>query len=105
MNCSKVLLKYFGECSWRCGDTYESLKWIDTTIDKPTKEYLEGLWVEVLKGKIRKERNQLLKDCDFKVLVDYPNTNKEAWELYRHNLRTLPETWSESNPAFPSPPE
>ena len=104
MNCSKVLLKFFGECSWRCGDTYESLKWIDTTIDKPTKEYLEGLWVEVLKGKIRKERNQLLKDCDFKVLVDYPNTNKEAWVLYRQQLRDLPAIWVEGTP-FPSPPE
>ena len=104
MNCSKVLLKFFGECSWRCGDTYESLKWIDTTIDKPTKEYLEGLWVEVLKGKIRKERNQLLKDCDFKVLVDYPNTNKEAWVLYRQQLRDFPAVWTEGTP-FPSPPE
>jgi len=104
MNCSKVLLKFFGECSWRCGDTYESLKWIDTTIDKPTKEYLEGLWVEVLKGKIRKERNQLLKDCDFKVLVDYPNTNKEAWVLYRQTLRDFPAIWVEEM-EFPSPPE
>jgi len=104
MNCSKVLLKFFGECSWRCGDTYESLKWIDTTIDKPTKEHLEGLWVEVLKGKIRKERNQLLKDCDFRVLNDYPNTNKEAWVLYRQQLRDLPAIWVEGTP-FPSPPE
>ena len=104
MNCSKVLLKFFGECSWRCGDTYESLKWIDTTIDKPTKEHLEGLWVEVLKGKIRKERNQLLKDCDFKVLVDYPNTNKEAWVLYRQTLRDFPAIWVEEM-EFPSPPE
>ena len=104
MNCSKVLLKFFGECSWRCGDTYESLKWIDTTIDKPTKEYLEGLWVEVLKGKIRKERNQLLKDCDFRVLSDYPNTNKEAWITYRQELRDFPAPWSEGM-DFPSLPE
>ena len=103
MNCSKVLLKFFGECSWRCGDTYESLKWIDTTIDKPTKEHLEGLWVEVLKGKIRKERNQLLKDCDFKVLVDYPNTNKEAWVAYRQKLRDFPAIWVEEM-EFPTKP-
>ena len=54
---------------------------------------------------MRQERNQLLKDCDSRVLSDYPNTNKEAWITYRHNLRTLPETWSESNPAFPIKPE
>jgi len=53
---------------------------------------------------MRQERNQLLKDCDFRVLSDYPNTNKEAWISYRQELRTLPETWVEGTP-FPSPPE
>jgi len=105
MNYSKILLNYYGNYGWRCGDTYESLKWIDTNIDKPTKEHLESLWNDVLIDKMRKERNQLLKDSDFRMLSDYPNTNREAWELYREQLRALPETWSESNPAFPSPPE
>ena len=53
---------------------------------------------------MRQERNQLLKDSDFRLLPDYPNTNKEAWELYRQDLRTFPETWSEGTP-FPSLPE
>jgi len=53
---------------------------------------------------MRQVKNQLLKDCDFRVLSDYPNANKEAWITYRQQLRTLPETWSEINPAFPSPP-
>jgi len=26
---------------------------------------------------MRQERNQLLKDCDFRVLSDYPDTNKK----------------------------
>jgi len=56
------------------------------------------------KKHMRKERNQLLKDCDFKVLVDYPNTNKEAWVLYRKQLRDFPAVWTEGTP-FPSPPE
>ena len=54
---------------------------------------------------MRQERNQRLKDSDFRVLSDYPHTNKEAWITYRQQLRDFPETWSESNPAFPSPPE
>jgi len=45
-----------------------------------------------------------LKYCDFIVLPDFPDTNKDAWVTYRERLRDLPETWSESNPAFPSPP-
>jgi hypothetical protein len=104
MNYSKVLLKFFGECSWSCGKTYESLKWNDTETPKPTKEDLEGLWNDVLKDEMRKERNKLLKESDFRVLPDSPNTNKEAWVLYRQQLRDLPETWSEGTP-FPIPHE
>ena len=52
---------------------------------------------------MREERNQLLKDCDFKVLVDYPNTNKEAWVAYRQKLRDFPATWVEGM-EFPSKP-
>jgi len=59
----------------------------------------------IKKDNMRQERNQRLKYCDFRVLSDYPNTNKEAWITFRHNIRTLPETWSESNPAFPIKPE
>jgi len=53
---------------------------------------------------MKQKRNQLLKDSDFRVLPDYPHTNKEAWVLYREPLRALPETWVEGTP-FPSMPE
>jgi len=53
---------------------------------------------------MRQERNQLLKDCDFRVLNDYPNTNKEAWELYRQTLRDFPAIWVEEM-EFPTKPE
>ena len=49
------------------------------------------------------ERNQLLKDCDFRVLPDYPDTNKEAWITYRQQLRDFPAVWSEGM-AFPEKP-
>ena len=55
MNFSKVLLKFFGECSWSCGKTYESLKWNDTTTPKPTEEYLLSLWNDIVKDEMRKE--------------------------------------------------
>ena len=53
---------------------------------------------------MRQERNQLLKDSDFIVLVDYPNTNKEAWLSYRQELREFPAVWSEGM-DFPTKPE
>ena len=67
------------------------------------KEYWEVIKEEYFKENMREERNQLLQASDFCALPDYPQRDK--WIVYRHNLRTLPETWSESNPAFPSPPE
>jgi len=104
MNFSKILKINYGGKPWSCGETYESLIWYERTEPKPTKEHLESLWNDVLKDNMRQERNQLLKDCDFRVLVDYPNTNKEAWELYRQTLRDFPAIWVEEM-EFPSPPE
>jgi len=104
MDYSKVLIKYYIDKEWTCGDTYETIVWYDETLAKPTKEHLESLWEELKKEHMRQERNQLLKDCDFRVLSDYPNTNKEAWELYRQDLRNFPAIWVEEM-EFPSPPE
>ena len=53
---------------------------------------------------MREERNKLLKESDFMMLSDYPHTNKEAWVLYRQQLRDFPATWTEGTP-FPTPPE
>ena len=99
-----VLMKYYPDNVWICGDTYESLIWKDKTTEKTTEEELNIKWKELKKDKMRQERNQLLKDCDFSVLSDYPNTNKEAWNTYRQELRDFPALWSEGM-DFPIKPE
>jgi len=104
MDYSKVLLKYYAGVGWNCGETYESTEWNNTTEPKPTKEHLESLFVELKKDNMRQERNQLLKDCDFRVLPDYPDINKEAWVLYRQELRDFPALWVEGM-DFPTKPE
>ena len=53
---------------------------------------------------MRQKRNQPLKECDFRVLSDYPDTNKEAWVLYRQQLRDFQTLWSEGT-AFPEKPQ
>ena len=98
---SKVLLKYYLQYTSRCGETYEMLVWLDTTISKPTKEELESLWNDVLESNMRIERNQLLKDCDYTALPDYPN--REAWVDYRQQLRDFPSVWS-VGVSFPTKP-
>ena len=99
-----VLMKYYPDNVWICGDTYDSLIWKDTTTEKPTEEELNIKWKELKKENMREERNQLSKDCDFRVLPDYPDTNKEAWIIYRQELRDFPALWVEGT-SFPSPPE
>ena len=104
MDYSKILIKYYIDKKWTCGENYESIVWYDKTAEKPTKEHLESLWEELKKDNMRQERNQLLKDCDFRVLSDYPNTNKEAWVSYRQELRDFPALWSEGM-DYPIKPE
>jgi len=104
MDFSKILTKYYINKSWSCGENYESIEWYDETIPKPTLEELELKYKDLLLDEMREERNRLLKDCDIRVLVDYPNKNKEAWLAYRQALRDLPSVWTEGMP-FPQKPE
>jgi len=102
MDCSKILLKYYSELAWICGETYETLEWNDTTISKPTEEELDLKYDELLLDEMREERNQLLKDCDYTALPDYPQRDK--WILYRQELRDFPSVWTPETP-FPIKPE
>jgi len=104
MDYSKVLVKYYSQFSWSCGEVYESLIWKDKIRVKPTEEELNIKGEELKKENMRQERNQLLKDCDFRVLSDYPDTNKEAWIIYRQELRDFPALWVEGM-EFPTKPE
>ena len=104
MDYSIILGKYYLNYSWSCGDTYQTVEWYDTAIDKPTQEELNVKWEELLLDNMREHRNRLLQESDYRALPDFPNNNKEAWLSYREALRNLPETWSVSNPAFPTPP-
>ena len=51
---------------------------------------------------MREERNQLLKESDFRVLVDYVK-DKELWIEYRQKLIDLPTIWVKGM-EFPEKP-
>ena len=70
-------------------------------------EWLENKTNEAWK-KIRKERNQLLKDSDYIMVSDAPITTekKEEWETYRQSLRDIPQTFSNPDDVtYPDKPE
>lgn len=60
--------------------------------------------------KLRKMRNDMLKQCDWTVLVDSPLTTykKGLWRTYRQALRDLPDNNSDitniNQVDFPDPP-
>jgi len=60
-----VLMKYYPDNVWICGDTYASLIWKEKITEKPTEEELNLKWKDLKKENMRQERNQLLKDCDY----------------------------------------
>lgn len=61
---------------------------------------------EVKMAAIRQERNRLLAECDWTVLVDSPltTTQQNNYKTYRQALRDLPETVDVDAPEYPTKP-
>ena len=98
--------KYYDGKIWGIAEDYSTLDWGDENeTPKPTNEELITLWnnmeYDYSKDIMRKERNQLLKNCDHCALPDFPN--RENYILYRQALRELPENWTIDTP-FPQKP-
>jgi hypothetical protein len=70
-------------------------------------EWLENKTNEAWR-KIRKERNQLLKDSDYIMFPDITITaeKKEEWTTYRQSLRDIPQTFSNPDEVvYPTKPK
>ena len=102
MDFSKILIKYYLDKKWNCGETYDSLEWYDTTIPKPTEEELELKQDDLMMDEMREERNHLLRESDSFALPDHPQRDK--WLAYRQALRDFPSVWLPEMP-FPEKPE
>jgi len=60
---------------------------------------------EWLIERMRNLRNRLLKDSDWTQSYDDPTNNREAWAIYRQQLRDFPATWIANQIVeFPEPP-
>lgn len=107
MNYFEVIKKNYPESGFGIGDTYDSLIWSsENNTPKPTEEHLETLWQEMKDeyelSIVRIERDKLLKESDVYALPDFPHkTTKEAWLVYRQQLRDLPNNWSGTYPQAP----
>tara|TARA_Y100000996_G_C22531229_1_gene646556 strand:+ start:1445 stop:1849 length:405 start_codon:yes stop_codon:yes gene_type:complete len=96
--CADKVLKYFGTQATKWGSTWESIE-VPEGQGKPSKEqfdtklqeYMDEFTYEVL----RKARDIKLKKTDFLFVSDFPFPSddvREAWKIYRRDLRNLPVT-------------
>ena len=56
-------------------------------------------------SRLRRDRDQLLSQSDWRDLPSYPGSNQEAWRTYRQQLRDMPSTTDPSDPTWPTAPE
>lgn len=75
---------------------------IHTVIPVTQDEITEGMY-----NALRYERNKLLAACDWTQMPDAPLTaeQKQAWQVYRQELRDLPATVDINNIIYPTKPE
>ena len=93
-----------------CGETYESIQWLDKEQSLPTVDEVMEVQLTVIKESqlaiIREERNRLLAECDWTQASDAPLTDaqKAQWQTYRQELRDYPLNINSSNIKWPSVP-
>ena len=86
----------YGKCKWhvRNLEIYDNLFWLDTEVEKPTKEILENKVNELRAAEpmrlLRIERNQKLAETDWMANSDV--VMADDWKTYRQALRDLPAT-------------
>ena len=57
-------------------------------------------------ARLRRDRDQLLAESDWRDLPSYPGEDQTAWRTYRQQLRDLPaDTQDASNPIWPEKPQ
>ena len=97
--------------------TNGNLRWLSDPSTKPSDEEIEAEREKQLNELpmklLRRERDELLRNCDVYGLVDYPEgEKKELWKAYRQALRELPQTQTPTidtngmlvGITFPTPP-
>lgn len=91
---------YPGKYCWKIyGDDYDEMRWLDETIEKPSRELInskiEELKITCAYETLRNERNKKLIECDYLFVSDFPYKNdesKQAWLNYRQALRDITDT-------------
>ena len=90
----------YGKCKWHVQnqEIYDNLFWLDTEVEKPTKEILESKVNELRAAEpmrlLRIERNQKLAETDWVAIKAFTQGTQLSleWKTYLQALRDLPAT-------------
>jgi hypothetical protein len=89
MNYYAVLKKHYDGKIWGIAEDYSTLDWGDETA-KPSDEEMihhrNAMEHEYLENIMRQQRNQLLKDCDYRYTVIYLRTGQQIHHSPNHQL-------------------
>ena len=92
---TQALLKLCPGAEWFMKDDV-IVKWYSKDIAQPSEEEIQTKIVELEVAEpmrlLRLERNRKLVETDWRMVEDYPMTNKLEWKTYRQALRDLPAT-------------
>ena len=92
---TQALLKLCPGAEWFMKDDV-IVKWYSKDIAQPTEEEIQTKIAEIEAAEpmrlLRQERNRRLAETDWRMVEDYPMTNKLDWKTYRQALRDLPAT-------------
>tara|TARA_B100000424_G_scaffold52078_1_gene37176 strand:+ start:1427 stop:1798 length:372 start_codon:yes stop_codon:yes gene_type:complete len=92
-----TLFEISPDAQFTVGDDYESLRWHNQDIEKPTKEEFEAR-LELIKKEepmrlLRLERNRRLAETDWIIVKGLEQSvDLTEWKTYRQALRDLPAT-------------
>ena len=106
-NTTEVTPPTFDASSQTC--SFDGNQWLVTEIPEPEPEPEPEHLPAIVQ--LRMERNQLLRDTDWRLLPDYPGSNQTEWRTYRQSLRdittqtpSLDENGNLTGITWPTPP-
>jgi hypothetical protein len=69
------------------------LVWKESSLEKPTEAEIQAKIAELQAAEplrqLRRQRNRLLTETDWRMVADYPGTNQTEWQTYRQALRDI----------------
>jgi len=81
------------------------LHWLEPSEVQPSKDQLDAVIIQIIAEEpaelLRRKRDELLMECDWRVAPDYPHADQQAWVVYRQSLRDLPQNIEDG--MFPRP--